>query len=536
MRLQQRATELRFSSDFVDSLPGEAPREPVEARQVTGQCYAEVSPTPVSAPSLLVANVKLAEALGFSEARIREEDFVQVLAGNALFESMRPYAMCYGGHQFGQWAGQLGDGRAINLAERDFAVAQDHGLTQATLQLKGAGPTPFSRFADGRAVLRSSLREYVCSEAMHALGVPTTRALSLVLTGDHVERDMFYDGRPAYEPGAIVCRVSPSFIRFGNFELPASRGDLPLLTRWVEFTLSRYYPVQWQLYRVDPVEGLLSFLAEVQSRSLDLVVHWMRLGFVHAVLNTDNMSILGETIDYGPFGWIDDFAPDWTPNTTDRQHRRYRFGQQPAVVHWNLFQLANALFPLVREAEPLEAILSGFEPEYERRWLAMMRKRLGLTDEAASDLAFFNELESLMSDLSLDMTLFYRLLTETPVTEMTRPNFIEACRALSYRTTDSDQWDALQSWLGRYQQRRASGDPQKSVASMSAANPCIVPRNFILQELVDKVGEGDVDSLNQALRAFERPYDNGDEQRPFKRMRPDWALDRPGCSSLSCSS
>ncbi|MBG3852707.1 YdiU family protein, partial [Xanthomonas hortorum pv. carotae] len=230
---------------------------------------------------------------------------------------MQPWAVNYGGHQFGHWAGQLGDGRAISLGE---AIGVDGGRYE--LQLKGAGPTPYSRGADGRAVLRSSIREFLCSEAMHHLGVPTTRALSLVTTGDAVVRDMFYDGRPQREPGAIVCRVAPSFIRFGNFELPSARGDSALLRQWADFTIARDFP---ELKGAG--ENLYAaWFAQVCERTAVMVAHWMRVGFVHGVMNTDNMSILGLTIDYGPYGWVDDYDPDWTPNTTDAQGRRYRFG------------------------------------------------------------------------------------------------------------------------------------------------------------------------------------------------------------------
>ena len=240
----------------------------------------------------------MAEILGLEARDIESPQFAQVFGGNALLEGMQPIAANYGGHQFGSWAGQLGDGRAITLGETVDARGR-----RWELQLKGAGLTPYSRTADGRAVLRSSIREFLCSEAMHHLGVPTTRALSLVATGEQVIRDMFYDGRPRAEPGAFVCRVAPSFIRFGNFELPSSRGDLPLLEKLIDFTIRRDFPELAARPGDEHSAAVRSeWFAQVCARTARMVAHWMRVGFVHGVMNTDNMSILGLTIDYGPYG------------------------------------------------------------------------------------------------------------------------------------------------------------------------------------------------------------------------------------------
>jgi len=318
---------LRFDNRFVRELPADPSSEPGR-RQVHGALYSRVQPTPVAAPRLVAWSRDCADLLGLAEADVASPAFAQAMAGNALAPGSEPYAANYGGHQFGHWAGQLGDGRAITLGESVNAAGQ-----RLELQLKGAGPTPYSRSADGRAVLRSSVREFLVSEAMHHLGVPTTRALCLVTTGEDVIRDMFYDGRPRAEPGAIVCRVAPSFIRFGNFELPASRGDVALLARLVEFTIRRDFPEL--VADGQPVDAALRarWFAEVCERTAVMVAHWMRVGFVHGVMNTDNMSILGLTIDYGPYGWIDDFDLDWTPNTTDAEGRRYRFGHNQPVAN-----------------------------------------------------------------------------------------------------------------------------------------------------------------------------------------------------------
>jgi uncharacterized protein YdiU (UPF0061 family) len=346
--------------------------------------------------------------LGIDEGEIASPEFAQVFGGNALLEGMQPYAANYGGHQFGHWAGQLGDGRAITLGE----VINDAG-ERWELQLKGAGKTPYSRSADGRAVLRSSIREFLCSEAMHHLGVPTTRALCLVATGEEVVRDMFYDGHPRAEPGAIVCRVAPSFIRPGNFELPASRGDTKLVRDLVDFTIRRDFP--HLLANGDKAKAIAdaplnetqraAWFAEVCERTARMVAHWMRVGFVHGVMNTDNLSILGLTIDYGPYGWIDNFDLDWTPNTTDAHGRRYRFGQQPQVAHWNLIQFANALVPVFESTEPLEAGLGRYVDAYAKTERELLAAKLGFSAFVDDDTELVRQLYALLQSAEIDMTL-----------------------------------------------------------------------------------------------------------------------------------
>ena len=280
---------LAFDNRFTRELPGDPSDEP-HPRQVYGACYSHVSPRRCAAPRLVAHAREVAELLGLDETATASDRFAEVFSGNRVLPGMQPFAMCYGGHQFGHWAGQLGDGRAINLGQ---AIAPDG--RRWMLQLKGAGRTPYARRADGLAVLRSSLREFLCSEAMHHLGVPTTRALSLVTTGETVLRDMLYDGHPRDEPGAVVCRVAPSFTRFGNFQIFAARGDHDTLRRLADYTLTHDFP---HLGSPSP-ESYLAMFTEVCQRTAEMIVHWMRVGFVHGVMNTDNMSILGQTIDYG---------------------------------------------------------------------------------------------------------------------------------------------------------------------------------------------------------------------------------------------
>ena len=395
-----------FDNRFVAELPGDPEASP-RRRQVHGALWSPAAPTPVARPRLVAHARDVAALVGLTEADVRAPWFAEVFGGNRLLPGMRPYAAAYGGHQFGHWAGQLGDGRAITVGE----VLNARG-ERWELQLKGAGPTPYSRTADGRAVLRSSVREFLCSEAMHHLGVPTTRALSLVATGDRVVRDMFYDGNARPEPGAVVCRVAPSFIRFGNFELPASRGDRALLEQLVEFTVARDYP---HLARLTDAPGRrAAWFAEVCERTARMVAGWMRVGFVHGVMNTDNMSILGLTIDYGPYGWLDSFDPHWTPNTTDAGGRRYRYAHQPAVAQWNLVRLAEALAPLFESTAPLEDALGRYVDVYTEEYEASVAAKLGLPALDAGGRALAEGLYPLLAEAEVDYTLFFRALGDLP--------------------------------------------------------------------------------------------------------------------------
>lgn len=521
---------LRFDNRFVRELPGD-PEADNHVRPVHGACYSRVQPTPVRAPRLLAWSREMAEILGLGEADVRSAEFAQVFAGNALLPGMEPYAACYGGHQFGNWAGQLGDGRAITLGETIDARGE-----RWELQLKGAGQTPYSRFADGRAVLRSSLREFLCSEAMHHLGVPTTRALSLITTGEEVVRDMMYDGNPHPEPGAVVCRVAPSFIRFGNFEIFAARGEEALLERLIDFTIARDFPAL--AAEPDPAARRIRWFEEVCRRTAVLVAHWMRVGFVHGVMNTDNMSILGLTIDYGPYGWVDDFDPDWTPNTTDAAGRRYRFGNQPYIAHWNLWQLANAIHPVVREEAPLERALTAYADVHDAEYRRMMQAKLGLGDwrpgEAGDD-GLLARLHELLARGEVDMTLFFRRLADV---DPAAPSLAPLDEAFYDPGRRAAVEAGLLAWLAEHGARvRADGLPAAARrTTMLRANPLYVPRNYLAQQAIDAAEKGDPSELETLLAVLRRPYDEQPGCERFAARRPDWARDRPGCSMLSCSS
>lgn len=533
---------LNFDNRFARELPADAVTTS-QRRQVMDACYSRVTPTPVSAPTLVAFAPEVAELIGLPrDAFVTQHEgapgpdaLLAAFAGNTLLDGMDPYACCYGGHQFGNWAGQLGDGRAINLGE------VVHEGQRFALQLKGAGPTPYSRSADGLAVLRSSVREFLCSEAMFHLGVPTTRALSLVTTGEEVLRDMFYDGHPKMEPGAIVCRVAPSFTRFGSFEIHTARGNKALLQQLVDYTITTDFPELGAPSR----ETYLAWLTEVCRRTAVMIAHWMRVGFVHGVMNTDNMSVLGLTIDYGPYGWLEDYDVDWTPNTTDAGGKRYRYGHQPQVALWNLVQLANALYPLIDEVEPLQAALDTYPRTYLAEHHQMFAAKLGLDSFSGDDdVKLFDQLQKLLGATETDMTLFYRHLADVDVTAIRAGDGAQQAEKLApayYDETGPSIKVARETveWLERYAARALqseSRDDRERKRRMNAVNPLYVMRNYLAQLAIDDAEQGDFALVNELLDVMRNPYMEQPGRERFAEKRPAWARTRAGCSMLSCSS
>jgi serine/tyrosine/threonine adenylyltransferase len=528
-------TEVEFDATFVRALPGD-PVSTNVPRQVRDACYSRVDPTPVPAPRLLAWADAVGEMLGIARPRTPTSDAVAVLGGNRVLPGMEPYAARYGGHQFGHWAGQLGDGRAITLGE----IVRAEGV-RYELQLKGAGKTPYSRTADGRAVLRSSVREFMCSEAMHHLGVPTTRALGLVATGQAVIRDMFYDGNPEAEPGAIVCRVAPSFVRFGNFQIHAAHQEVEPLHKLADYVIRTHYP---QLG--EPSAATYSkWFEEICRRTALLMVDWMRVGFVHGVMNTDNMSILGLTIDYGPYGWLEGYEPDWTPNTTDAEGRRYSYGNQPQIALWNLVQLANALIPLVGDKAPLEQALAVYGETFSSAWRNALAAKLGLDALGGDeDMTLANDLFTLLQAVETDMTLFFRTLAAVPVDE-TADMLRDAELVLPLRRAfyDDDAFTPehigrVAAWLRRYvmRVRRTQTSEAARRIAMNRANPKYVLRNYLAQLAIEALAEGDASVLERLMSVLEHPYDEQPAHEGLAERRPEWARHKAGCSALSCSS
>lgn len=538
-----RLADLVWDNSFTREMPADGDTTN-RVRQVHGAAYSRVMPTATEAPTLIAVTAEMLEMLGLDADIGDDEWFVREMTGNSVIAGTDPHAMCYGGHQFGNWAAQLGDGRAINLGE---VLTESDG--RQTLQLKGAGPTPYSRTADGLAVLRSSIREFLCSEAMHHLGVPTTRALSVALSGDKVMRDMFYDGRPALERGAVVCRVAPSFIRFGNFEIFAARGDIDNLRRLADYTIRTHFPALLESHGIDspagplPKDVYVDWLAEVARTTADMIVHWQRVGFVHGVMNTDNMSVHGIAIDYGPYGWLEDYDPGWTPNTTDASMKRYRFGAQPHIANWNVERLANAVYPLVEEVEPLQEALNSYVTRFNERWPQMMADKLGIVDfDPESDQSLIEALLELLVRAETDMTLFFRGLADVDTaSSMIDDDELVAPLSGAYYVADQFSGDHRANtiaWLRRYCGRIAAGgqpDPQRKRA-MNSVNPKYVLRNYLAQLAIDDADQGDFALTNELLDVLRNPYDEQSEHERFAAKRPDWARTRPGCSMLSCSS
>ena len=530
----QPLEQLTFTNSFVEELQGDISRENVP-RQVPGYHYSPVQPTPVQAPRLLAWSEELAASLGV--VRPPEQGAaVELLAGNRVAATMQPYAARYGGHQFGNWAGQLGDGRAISLGE-----LQAPNGSRWELQLKGAGPTPYSRRADGRAVLRSSIREFLCSEAMHHLGVPTTRALSLVSTGDEVVRDMFYNGNARPEPGAVVCRVAPSFVRFGNFQILLAHQETDNLRQLADYVIRHHFPE----LGAPSEEVYQHWFMEICRRTAVMVAHWMTVGFVHGVMNTDNMSILGLTIDYGPYGWLEPYEPGWTPNTTDFSTYRYAFGQQPRVALWNLMQLGQALSPLV--ASPNDALRPGLDmyaATFNHTRQALMLGKLGLTaqPDAAPDLALAEALDAALEASEVDMTLFFRRLSQLVPALLAAPDgdaaahraFIEE---VSYNPQGAPH-TLLLAWLQRYTERlrQESAAPEAIRAGMLAVNPKYVLRNYLAQLAIEAAEAGDLTDVERLYHVLKSPFEEHPAYEDLAAKRPEWARTKPGSATLSCSS
>ncbi len=504
---------------FLKKFPGDFSNNPTQ-RSTPKVLFATIKPAGFEQPQLIAFNEDLSEEIGLGKF---EEKDLSFLVGSDLPDHVQTYATAYAGHQFGNWAGQLGDGRAILAGEITNAEGK-----KTEIQWKGAGATPYSRRADGRAVLRSSVREYLMSEAIYHLGIPTTRALSLAFTGEDVIRDIMYNGNPQYEKGAVVIRTAESFLRFGHFELLYAQQEYNLLQDLLDFTVENYFPEivssNHQKYK--------DFFEKVCTRTADLMVEWFRVGFVHGVMNTDNMSILGLTIDYGPYSMMDEYHLNFTPNTTDLPGRRYAFGKQAQISQWNLWKLANALLPIIKDEKFLENTLKNFGIYFWEAHDQMLCKKFGFDRMKKGDDEFFSNWQGFMQDLGLDYTLFFNQLEKiAPDTDLK-----EHFSPVSYTLLDEIKLSRLQDFIELYQSRIHSNtiSKEESLALMQTTNPKFILRNYLLYECIEEISNGKMEMLTKLTQALENPYQ---ELFPeFSVKRPSNYDDTAGCSTLSCSS
>ncbi|MEI6872551.1 MAG: YdiU family protein [Verrucomicrobiota bacterium] len=447
--------------------------------------YAKVRPTPVAAPKLIALNRELCAQLEIDPVRL-EADAAAICSGNVVPEGASSIAMAYAGHQFGGFVPQLGDGRAILLGE---VIARDG--RRFDLQWKGAGPTPFSRRGDGRAALGPVLREFLVSEAMTALGIPSTRALAAVLTGEPVYRETVL-------PGAVLTRVAASHIRVGTFEYFAERNDRDALNLLVTYALQRHYPDL--LSARSPALALLEAVAERQA---SLIARWMHVGFIHGVMNTDNSSISGETIDFGPCALMDEYDPGTVFSAIDRQGR-YAYVNQPAIAQWNLARLAETLLPLIdaeqeRSIELATEVIHRMPALYERQWLAGMRQKLGLESTEPEDLMLSQSCLKAMHEGGADFTLFFRRLCGATENQAAAQNV----RSLFQRPELYDDWAT--QWQAR-QQKEARPAPERA-AMMRSVNPALIPRNHCVEQALRAAIDGDFSEFENLRNALAAPFE-----------------------------
>jgi uncharacterized protein YdiU (UPF0061 family) len=479
--------------------------------QLPSAFYTFLPPTPLPNPTLVAASIHAAQLIGLPLAELNRPEFATAMIGNTLPERAKPLAAVYSGHQFGVWAGQLGDGRALLLGD------VTHGKARWELQLKGAGQTPYSRMGDGRAVLRSSIREFLCSEAMAALHIPTSRALSIVSSPQHVMRE-----QP--EPCAVVTRMAPSFVRFGSFEHWYHRNQHAELKILADYVIDQFYPeLRWNTL---PNSSLPYFklVQEVTNRTAELVAHWQAVGFMHGVLNTDNMSVLGLTLDYGPFGFMEAFDRDHICNHTD-QNGRYSYAMQPKIGQWNCFAFAQCLLPLIGDVDSTQAALADYEAVFSEKWGSLMQAKLGLRTSGEHDADLIEALLDLMQKNHADYTLFFRRLCDL---QIDHPEHDAPLRDLFLEPA------AFDAWASDYRQRLQQEHSQDGARqlTMRACNPKYILRNYLAQQAIEKAHFGDFSEVQQLLKLLEHPFDEQPELAHYAALPPDWA----NGLEVSCSS
>ncbi|WP_414014565.1 protein adenylyltransferase SelO [Limnohabitans sp.] len=489
--------------------------------QLGSRFFTPLHPTPLAAPAWAARNEDLRHQLGWPAA-VFDEAHLQAFAGNALMQGSKPLATVYSGHQFGQWAGQLGDGRAICLGE----AMSSQGPQE--IQLKGAGRTPYSRGGDGRAVLRSSIREYLCSEAMHGLGIATTRALCLVASPEPVRRETI-------ESAAVVARVAPSFLRFGHFEHFSAQGDLDSLRSLADHVIRHHLPDCQERAALWQGNVYAALLDVVQERTALMLAQWQAVGFCHGVMNTDNMSLLGLTIDYGPFQFMDGFDPSHICNHSDHQGR-YAYGRQPNVAYWNLYCLAQALAPLIDDQELTLQVLEGYKTLFPRYLGDAMRAKLGLVGDLAcesereADWTLVEDVMQLMAAEKVNFTLFWRQLSQAVLLQSNATTLTDG----GWRTVTDLVLDRprLLNWLTRYTTRAGVANLSAMGQQMLRTNPKFVLRNHLAEIAIRQAKLGDFSEIETLHNLLKSPFDEHPGFEAYADLPPDWA----GQLEISCSS
>ena len=473
--------------------------------------YTQVQPEPLPAPYTVGYSAEVAAMLGLTASELDSPAFAETFIGNQLTPHMQPLAAVYSGHQFGMWAGQLGDGRALLLG----AAHPAQHLPPLEIQLKGAGATPYSRMGDGRAVLRSSIREFLCSEAMAGLGIPTTRALSVIGSDASIRRETI-------ETAAVVARVAPSFVRFGSFEHCYYGKKYDNLRALADYIIARFYPEC-----LTTPQPYLAMLQEVGLRTAHLMAQWQAVGFCHGVMNTDNMSILGLTLDYGPFGFMETYNSEHICNHSD-EFGRYAYNMQPMIGQWNLKCLGQTFVPLIEDAETIKDVLNSYKDQFEAEYLRLFRAKLGLTAQGgndAQDNEFIRQTLRFMQANSADFTQFFRKLGDfdhaSPNPQTQRDDFIDRAAF--------DAW--AEAYRTRLQNESVEHHTQRRTA-MNAVNPKYVLRNYLAEVAIRQAKQKDFSEVAKLLEILRHPFDEQPENNAYAALPPDWA----GSLEVSCSS
>lgn len=486
--------------------------------QLPATFYTRQEPDPLPAPYLVCSSASAAKLIGLDTTTFEQPEMLSLFSGNQLPASALPLAQVYSGHQFGVWAGQLGDGRALLLG--DVAAPGVPPIDRLELQLKGSGQTPYSRFADGRAVLRSSIREFLCSEAMAALAIPTSRALCVVGSDLRVMRE-------TPEATAIVTRMVPSYIRFGNFEHWFSQQKLEELRILADYTIDHLYPDLRE--HANPYQALLR---EVTLRTARLIAHWQAVGFMHGVMNTDNMSILGLTLDYGPYGFMEAFDNNHICNHTD-QNGRYAYNQQPQVGRWNCFALGQALLPLIGSVEQTQAALTEYQPEFVATLSRLLHAKLGLIKTETEDIGLLDRMFALMQNNHVDFTQFFRQLGTVRIDDVTQDTTL---RDLFLDRAAGDVWLAEYRQRLQHDAQPGNNQPPRSDTerqlAMNAVNPKYILRNYLAQTAIEQAQQGDFSEVRRLHQILQSPYDEQAEHEHYAQLPPDWASQL----EVSCSS